>query len=133
MHSSLTTNYHLHTLYMMHMVNVKTKELWQGIQSWTHNNCAYNGINDYIQLHKILSSWSPVSFSICNNDFQLWYNDQSMIQKLRKTKWIGITLFAALKMFHLITHHCIYAQFYTIILEKHACYICVSRIIANVL
>ena len=120
----------------MHMVNVKTKELWQGIQSWTHKNfydilivkyiissidSAYNGINDYIQLHKILSSWSPVSFSICNNDFQLWYNDQSTIQKLRKTKWIGITLFAALKMFHLITHHYIHARFYTIMLEKVAC------------
>ena len=45
---------------------------------------------------------------------------------MHESKWIEIPLFAALKTFHLITHYCIYAHFYTIILETFACYVCVS-------
>ena len=133
LHSSLTTNYHLHTLSCDTHDKCKNKRIATmdlvlnskylilyftriGYQYFFLPVTILNTFNCIkFHLHEVLS------FSLYNKDFQLRYNDQCMIQKLRKSYWIEITLFAALKMFHLITHHYIHARFYTIMLQKVAC------------
>ena len=46
---------------MMHMVNVKTKELWQGIQSWANNNF-YDILPKFVRTMELMTTFNCIKF-----------------------------------------------------------------------